>query len=259
MNINTLKTAVSTGVNVGKAFLSTHRPEILLGTSIVSTIGAVIAAAQGGYKSGQQVLRAEFSDLDLESPEGKSATLSTKEKAELTWMNYLPSAGLTAGALGSTTALHFVHVKEKKAIATAALSAVEEIKKGTIKVTNDETAAMLEGRADEDGVARVEGTDGVIEELYLVRDDRTGRDIWSNAGRIEDAANQTNKWIARNGDCELNTFYNVAGFEQTPDGDDWGWSGDFVELTWDTVLKDDGRPVRRFKFRTGPKEGVGPT
>lgn len=256
MNISALKTAVQTGVSVGKAFMSTHRPEILLGTSIATTLGAVVAAARGGYKSGQEVLRAEYTDLDLVSSDGKAKTLSTKEKAELTWMNYLPSAGLTAGALGSTTALHFVHVKEKKALATAALSAVEEMKKGIIKVTDEETAQMLEGRADEEGIAKVQHSDGVIEELYLVRDDKTGRDIWSNTIRIDEAVNSVNKWIAKNGDCELNTFYSAAGFEQTPDGDDWGWSGDFVELSWDLVLKDDGRPVRRFKFRTPPKEGV---
>lgn len=249
MNISTLKTAVQTGVSVGKAFLSTHRPEILLGTSIVSTLGAVVASAQAGYKSGKQIQQIETAE---------DRVVPAKEIANLTWMNYLPSAGLTAGALGSTAALHFVHVKEKKALATAALSAVEEVKKGLVTITGEETPEELDKKleaATNGDVAKIQYSDGIVEELYLVRDEKTGRDIWSNETRIQEAVNNVNKWIARNGDCELNTFYSSAGYEQIPDGDDWGWSGAFLELQWDLVLKDDGRPVRRFKFRTDPAPG----
>lgn len=240
-------------VAVGKTFLSTHRPEILLGTSLATTAGAVIASAVGGYKSGQQIMVHENPEL-ADILQRKSAT-PVKEKIQLTWVNYLPAAGLTAGALGSTTALHMVHVKEKKALVTAGLAAIDEVKKEIVKMDQEETDKLLEGRADENGVARIEHSDGIVEELYLVRDLKSGRDIWSNESRIQEAVNNVNKWIAKNGDCELNTFYSAAGFEQLPDGDDWGWSGEFCELQWDLTVKDDGRPIRRFKFRTEPKEG----
>lgn len=233
-------------VSVGKTFISTHRPEILLGTSITTTLGAVVMAAKGGYKSGTQIERQEIN---------QQRVIPVKEKIQLTWMNYLPAAGLTVGSLGSTTALHLVHVTEKKALATAALSAVEEVKKEFVKLSDEEADKVLSERADENGVAKVEGTDGVLEELYLVRDGRTGRDIWSNEGRIDNAVNITNKVIAKQGDAELNTFYGAAGFEHIyPEGDDWGWSGDFLEIAWSSTIKDDGRPVRKFDFRTPAKE-----
>lgn len=234
-------------VNIGKTFIAARRPEILLGMSLTSTVGAVIMAAKGGYKARGIIDAAELEKEDF--------PLNVKEKIQLTWLCYLPAAGLTAGALGSTTALHVVHVKTNRALATAFLSATDEIKRSIVTTTEEETDKILQGRADENGVARIENSDGVIEELYLVRDDKSGRDIWSNASRIEEAVNNVNKWIAKNGDCELNTFYSAAGFEQLPDGDDWGWSGDFCEISWDLVQKDDGRPVRRFKFRSQPKEG----
>ena len=259
MNLSTLKGLAVTGTKITKTFLSTHRPEILLGTSIATTIGGVVTAGLAGYKSGKMI-------QEIETNEQRD--LPVKEIAELTWMNYLPSAGLTAGALGSTTALHFVHVKEKKALVTAGLAAIEEVKSEFKKyeeenigvVSTEERQDILEKRAEKtpigpDNSSHAQYSDGIIEELYLVRDMKTGRDIWSNENRIDEAVNNVNKWIAKNGDCELNTFYSTAGFEQTPDGDDWGWSGEFVELKWDVVLKDDGRPVRRFDFRTPPKEG----
>lgn len=255
---------------LGKAAVAAHRPEILFGTSIVTTVAAVVAAARGGYKSGQEVMRAEYSDLDLTSPEGKAKELDVKEKIQLTWMNYLPAAGLTGAALGATTGLHLVHIKEKKAIAAAALMAIEEVKEQAkeetdklVKAVEANTTSKTQQKIaddvmdpDRDGKADViQNTDHEVEELYLVRDAKTGRDIWSNSSRIEDAVLAVNGFIAKHGDCDLNSFYSNAGFESTPDGDDWGWSGDWVELKWDTVTRDDGRPVKRFAFRTDPEKG----
>jgi hypothetical protein len=254
---------------MGKAAVAAHRPEILLGTSLVSTVAAVVSAGFAGYKSGQQVMIAEHPDLDLVDPEGKVA-LDVKEKIQLTWMNYLPSAGLAGAALGSTTGLHIVHVKEKKALAAAALMAIEEIKTEAKQyqdqlvdavdknVKSEKTKQKIADDAmdpDGDGYCEIQNTDHEVEELYLIRDAKTGRDIWSNTARIEEAVNAVNSFIAKHGDCDLNSFYSNAGFEITPDGDDWGWSGAWVELKWDTTTRDDGRPVKRFAFRTSPEKG----
>jgi hypothetical protein len=70
-------------ISLGKAFIQANRPELLLGASIVSTVSGVILAARGGYKSGQQVLQQEI-DTKTE--------MTTREKAKLTWINYLPAA-----------------------------------------------------------------------------------------------------------------------------------------------------------------------
>lgn len=253
--------------SLGKAAMAAHKPEILFGTSIVTTLAAVVAAARGGYKSGQEVLIAEFPHMNL--LDETHVPLDVKEKIQLTWLNYLPSAGLTGAALGSTTGLHLVHVKEKKAIAAAALMAIEEVKEqskayvdevieAVEKNTDPETAQKISDDVidpDGDGKVNVQNTDHTVEELYLVRDGKTGRDIWSNERRIDEAVLNINNWVTKHGDCDLNTFYSNAGFESIPEGDDWGWSGSFLELKWDEVKRDDGRPVRRFTFRSEPEKG----
>lgn len=245
-------------VKVGRTFFMANRPEILLGAAVTATVGGTVLAAKGGYdarglvEEAERGPRAEFKKIN---------DLTTKEKIQLTWTCYMPAAITTVGALGSIGGLHLVHVKDKKALATAAVAAVEEVKKEmssvlTTEEQKDITERILEKKADPDtGVARVMDSNGEIEEMYLVRDSKTGRDIWSNKIRIEDAMNEINAVIARQGDCELNLFYSMAGFDLTPDGDDWGWSGELVELHWDTTVRDDGRPVRRFAFRAAPKEG----
>ena len=245
-------------VKVGKTFLLAHRPELLLGTSITATIGAVVLAAKGGYEA-RGILDEQWPH-DLED-------VSLKTKAQLTWHCYVPAAVTTVGALGATTGLHLVHVKEKKALVAAGLAAIEEVKteakefqKELEEVLSPEQKEELQDRifqaeSDEDGVVRRTSSDGEVEELYLVRDAKTGRDIWSNKTRIEDALVVVNDHIARQGDCELNTFYSLAGYNLIPDGDDWGWSGEFVELQWGVDTRDDGRPVRTFSFHASPTKG----
>lgn len=254
-------------VLIGKATMAAHRPEILFGASIASTLGAVVMAAKGGYESGRTIERIEMAE---------QREMPVKEKIQLTWLNYLPAAGLTGAALGSTTGLHIVHIKEKKQLAAAALMAIDEIKaqannyvddikasvEENIELTDDQRKKMdetlMEKNADRHGgAALVENTDGELEELYLVRDGFSGRDIWSNENRIGDALNTVNAWLAKNGDCELNHFYSVAGFGHIPIGDDVGWSGELIEIKWDTTTRDDGRPVKRFTFLSQPKKGYG--
>src|SRR5690348_4725881 len=130
--------------SVGKAVMAAHRPEILLGTSLVSTVAGMVTAARAGYKSGQQVMAVEY---NLEGQD-KTEVLSVKEKTQLTWINYLPSAGIGMAALGATTGLHIVHVKDKKAMAAAALMAIEEVRKNADDYVNDVRDAVAENVTD---------------------------------------------------------------------------------------------------------------
>lgn len=254
-------------MKVGKTFIMANRPEILFGASITATLASVILAAKGGYEARGIVIRQESIRANNVTGDGEIRPLpllTAKEKFQLTWLCYMPAMATTVTAIGSTTGLHLVHVKEKKMLAQAALAAIEEIKTSAKEfekeslgvLSNEEKDKVLTEREKEDGVAHIQDSDHQIEELYLVRDGRSGRDIWSNQHRIEEALNSVNVMLNRQGDCELNTFYGAAGFELLfPEGDDWGWSGDLIELAWKTDTRDDGRPVRRFDFRKAPQQG----
>lgn len=265
-------------IGIGKAFAMAHRPELLLGASLVSGIGATGLAARGGYKAGQKVLQTEFDELDLVSEEGKTNPLSTKEKALLTWEFYVPAALALTTNLGTTAGLHFVHVKDKKALVATSLAAMDELKKEFTEYMDDVEKAvdphltdnqrdkvrdeLLSKQADkyEDGHARVMNTDGVIEELYLVRDPISARDIWSNRTRIEQAMVEIGNVINASENADLNMFYSMAGWGETKSGNKVGWSGVIPEVSWVDGsgpiggVRDDGRPFVSFRFRPEPSE-----
>jgi hypothetical protein len=261
-------------MKVGKTFIQANRPEILFGASITATVASVVLAAKGGYDARGKVADEEMERIMLKLPpeavvpleqavNDDANRLTTKEKARLTWLCYMPAAVTTVGALGSTTGLHLVHVKEKKMLAQAALAAIEEVKtsakefeKETLGIlTDEEKSKILEKREAEDGTATIQNSDGEIEELYLVRDAKTGRDIWSNKARIEEALLELNNVMNGSGNCDLNYFYHQAGFGHIPDGFETGWSGELVTLEWKETVRDDGRPVRVFSFRNSPQKG----
>lgn len=251
-------------MKVGKAFVQTNRPEMLLGASVVASVGSTIMAAIGGYRSGKHVAALEVA---------KGEPLTKAEIVTETWQNYVPAAGLCVGAVAGTVGLHAVHVKEKKALVATALAAVEEVREEakayidelnesvedhtTAKTRDKIREAVLEKSADRNGgVARIFSSDGVVEELYLCRDARTGRDAWLNRLRVEEAMVEINDELAHDGEASLNTFYSHVGLNDIPDGDDYGWrGGDKVTLHWSSALKDDGRSASVFTFNPPPGRG----
>lgn len=267
-------------VGVVKTFTMANRPEILLGTSLTATVGAIVLAAKGGWDARGIVDDERMSRVASPEPpfdtfleykeefEKDAPEITVKEKIQLTWLCYMPATIAGATALGSTGGLHLVHVKEKKALVTAGLAALEEVKKEALQfekdnlgvVSNDEKQKILEERAQntpigEEGNSHVQSSDDYVEEMYLVRDGRTGRDIWSNQHRIEDALIEVNSVLNGSGNVELNYFYTKAGFNSVPDGLNCGWSGALVDVQWEETKRDDGRPVRVFTFRPTPSPG----
>jgi len=244
-------------VVLGKTLVVAHRSELLLGASITSTIGAVVLAAKGGYEARGIVDQAEYEE---------KRELTTQEKANLTWHCYWPAAAASLTAVGSTAGLHIVHVKEKKQLAAAALMTIDEIKRDAQKVIDEKVGPLdksqqegvLEEKAkkNKDGKAVVKHGDGVVDELYLCREGWTGREFWGNKAKIDAAVNEVNRLINARGDCDLNTFYNWVGVEETDRGLELGWSGVVVGIEWDDDhRKDDGRPVRVFRFQPEPSKG----
>lgn len=247
MNIPNIKGLVK----VGRGLILAHRSELLFGASLTATVSAVVLAAKGGYEAGQRVLKAEHPSVDLEVAENP---LDRKEIAQLTWGCYVPAAAATVGAVAATTGLHLVHVKEKKALAAAALAAAEEVK-NEANLYKKHVEEILSDEQKHELGEQVQSSDSLLEDLYLVRDAHSGRDIYSNKRRIEDAVNEINSIIAGSGDVDLNTFYGYAGFNDVPQGLEIGWSGGFLYVNWSTTLRDDGQPVAMFSFQTSPEKG----
>lgn len=260
-------------VGLGRTFVIAYRPELLLGASLTATAATGVLAAKGGYEARGIVDSAEANQrARIESGEqGVNPTLTLKEKANLTWHCYWPAAAASLTAMGTTTALHIVHVKEKKALAAAALMAIDEVKqdaqeqieKLTGPLTPEQQQKALEEKdKKKTGEVKVQNTDGEVEELFLVRDPETHRDIWSNRARIEEAMAETAAMVNGSDCASVNNFFEKAGYGRTRRGEELGWSGALPSVSWADEnglpiagVRDDGRPYRGFRFLPTPTQG----
>ena len=246
-------------MKVGKTFILANRPEILFGASVTATIAAAVMAARGGYEA-RGIVDAEIARRD--AAHEQEPALTTKEKVQLTWLCYMPAMVTTVSAVGATTGLHIVHIKDKKMMAQAGLAAIEELKTSAKEFEKDvkesikenatpKTAEKIEGAIEEKKVVRsvADGT------LYTVQDAYTGRPWYSTETRIQEAINQVNELLNKPGDVDLNYFYIQAGIPEIDRGDEYGWSGENVTLKWEDTHLEDGRPARKFIFRPAPQEG----
>lgn len=213
-------------MSVGKAFVIANRPELLFGASVASTIGAVVMAAKGGYESGRKIERMETQEERI---------IPVKEKIQLTWLNYLPAAGLTVGAIGSTTGLHIVHVKEKKAIAAAALMAIDEIKneandykEKVLEIVNDESKTGTEKKDAIEELVPENGWDtgDVImhDNRYWCYDDLANRPVKSTRDLIRRASEVLITEAQKTGKVDLNLFYEEIDLSPSQIGAQLGWT-----------------------------------
>lgn len=249
-------------VNLGRTVVMANRPEILLGAAIASTIAAVALAAKGGYDSGKFIAHVESENAANGTPAPTKA-----EIVQLTWQNYVPAALCTATALSSTGGLHWIHVREKKALVATGLAAVEEartelkayihdLQESVEDNTTDKTLAKVKEGVAEKQIDRIENqflSDGILEPMYVLRDKESGGWFHGNRNQIIDAVTELNRSIVDNGEADLNTFYNHAGWPDTDHGQDFGWSGGTrVTVRWSLCSRDDGTPAAQFQLEPSP-------
>lgn len=255
---------VKGALSVAKAFTMAHRPELLFGASVASTLGAVVMAAKGGYESGRKIEQIETHEERI---------IPVKEKIQLTWLNYLPAAGLTVGAIGSTTGLHIVHVKEKKAIAAAALMAIDEIKneandyKEKVQeilsdngATEEEKSARIEELQPENGWAS--GDLMPHDPMYMCYDDLANRPVKSTRDLIRRAAEVLISEANKTGKADLNLFYEEIDLTPSQMGSQLGWAKEDLQgyggkkgmelISFGLTDMPDGSSAVAFWFREPP-------
>lgn len=274
MNIALIKN-ISTGgtkiFGIGKAFVMAYRPELLYGASVVSTVGSVVLAAKGGYEARGRVEEAQNATASLATP---GTPLTIKEKALLTWTCYIPAAIGTVSAVGSTTGLHLVHVKEKKAMAAAGLAAINQareemqaFKERAIELMDDESKTpeekkeaisdYLEGE-DREWNTEYVPTDGV----YPCYDDLANRAFRSNRELIRRAGEVLLSEINKHGRANLNLVYDELGMSESQIGQQLGWTKEEVQgyggkngmefITFGLTELPDGSSATAFWFREPP-------
>lgn len=235
MNLSNLLT------NVGK-MIKTNAPEILAALSVSGVITTAYLASKASFKSAGH--------LSEEPP-----NLSTKEKAQIVWKEYIPagiSGALTIGCIIASTEL----TGNRTAAAVAAYSlterafseyrgkVVEQVGKGKEQKIRDEIA--------QDKVTRIGSREVVVNNVsghVLCSELYSGRYFRSDMEALRKAQNDINASVISHTYVSLDEFYDLIGLSRTSNSSHLGWDSDrMMELEFSTVISDAGEPCLAFEY-----------
>lgn len=238
-------------VKTAKSVITANSPVLLLGTTIAGIVTTGVLAAKAGWNARGIV----DEHKDSQDP------LSPQEIAQLTWHCYTLPALSAAGSIAAAVGTHTIHTK--RANAMAALYAVTSSKLDDMtdraeKLLGPKKAQQLRDEVSQAQVDRepLKSDSEVIiieDGAELCFDEFSGRYFTGSMQRIESAMNDFNRALIDEGDLSLNEFYDFLGLSRVPMGDDFGWSGEKVEVKFGSTLTKDGRPAISMSFRMAPK------
>lgn len=247
-------------------FASDNSPTILTSIGVGGVITTAILAAGGAYKASGIVL-AEQAFLDKSAwgrpLAGEEAhQLTRKEKAQLTWMYYLPAVGsvvLTCGAIIGAN-----RVADHRTAAMAAAFTISEKALVEYKDKVVETFGKTKGNRVQDAVMQDRVTNAPVPQSLIVMtgqkqlcfDAWSGRYFHSTMEDMKKAMNDLNYRILSDNYASLSDFYNLLELESTSSSDDIGWNVDkLLDIHFATCISPEQTPAISMDYRVEPIRG----
>ena len=230
-----------------------NSPAILTAFSVTGTVATA-------YLTGKAVLKA---DEILRHMEDETDPLTTKEKVNLTWKQFIPAAGAAVVTIACMVAANRIGARRVAALATAyglAEKAALQYKDKVVETLGKKKeegirAAMAQDEIDQHPINRetvyVENGGG-----DLFRDSWSGRYFNSSKVALERAAVSINQNLNNDYSATLSDFYDLIGLDRTDESDMIGWNSEcHLELEFNWGNTPDDRPCGVMRFRTVPYRG----
>jgi hypothetical protein len=247
-------------------FASDNSPTILTSIGVGGVITTAILAAGGAYRASGIVLE-EQAFLDKRPTPGTLAgkpahQLTRKEKAQLTWMYYLPAVGsvvLTCGAIIGAN-----RVADHRTAAMAAAFTISEKALVEYKDKVVETFGKTKGERVHDAVMQDRVTNAPVPQGLIVMtgqkqlcfDAWSGRYFHSTMEDMKKAMNDLNYRILSDNYASLSDFYSLLDLESTTGSDDIGWNVDkLLDIHFTTCISPEQTPAISMDYRVEPIRG----
>lgn len=247
-------------------FASDNSPTILTSIGVGGVITTAILAAGGAYKASGIVLE-EQAFLDKQPTPGTLAgkathQLTRKEKAQLTWMYYLPAVGSVALTCGAIIGAN--RVADHRTAAMAAAFTISEKALVEYKDKVVETFGKTKGNRVQDAVMQDRVTNAPVPQNLIVMtgqkqlcfDAWSGRYFHSTMEDMKKAMNDLNHRILSDNYASLSDFYNLLDLESTSGSDDIGWNVDkLLDIHFTTCISPEQTPAISMDYRVEPIRG----
>lgn len=245
---------------------------VIFSASAIGCLGlSVYETAKATHKSDKDIAEEEARRA-AELPLYNNTELSTAEKVELCWRNYI-KAGLYTGAC-----IFFIVAAERKGNEKymALLSAYEltrkageERKDAEVDILGEEKAREIEAEVRQRMAKSVDPSDDNIQDVAtnsgkktLFLEPYTNTPFWATYEDVLHAFNYVNYKKHQEGAASINDFLEALDLRQMQVAADWGWNEDqsLVEPVLcdsDLVDEDPSRPATLVKYSVEPSQDYG--
>lgn len=246
---------------------------VIFSASAIGCLGlSVYETAKATHKSDKDIAKEEARRA-AELPLYNNTELSTAEKVELCWRNYI-KAGMYTGAC-----IFFIVAAERKGNEKymALLSAYEltrkageERKDAEVDILGEEKAREIETEVRQRMAKSVDPSDDNIQDVATTNSGKktlflepyTNTPFWATYEDVLRAFNYVNYKRHREGAASINDFLEALDLRQMQVAADWGWNEDqpIVEPSLydsDLVDEDPSKPATLIKYSVEPSQDYG--
>lgn len=231
-----------------------NSPALLTAAGVAGVVITAFLTARSAAKSAE-IIRV------VEEDHGEQIT--TGEKAELVWKQYIPP--FCAGAVTITCIVLANRIGTRRVAAMAALAAVSERAYEEYKLKVRERVGEHKERAirDEINQMRVDQQPPKSNEVFIVgegevlfMDSFTRRYFKSTVEKVRRAENDINARIVTDFYASLTEFYDLIGLPKTAYSDEVGWNLDNrLKVNFTTAISEEQKPCMVIDFDSFPKVG----
>ncbi len=242
--------------------LQENASTLLTAGGVVGTVTTAVLTCRATFKAAEVI---EFERIDLLNalPESDEIPdlpeLDRNTKIKLVWTCFIPPTLMGSATIGSIIMANRMSAQKAAALAAAYGLAEGRLNEYKEKVAEKLTPAKEQKIQDEIAQEKVSNTPGasqiiVVDGEVLCFDQSTGRYFRSTMENIKRALNSTISEIFNHEYASATYFYEELDLPGTTWTDDVGWNRELLpDLTYSTVLSEDGRPCIAIDFKVLPK------
>lgn len=229
--------------------LSDNAPAILTGIAVTGTITTAVLVGTASFKAADVLANFEQND-DYE--------LSNKDKFEMVWKLYIPSAAVASSTIAAIVMSNRIGSRRAAAVAAAYSitdRAFTEYKEKVVEKIGENKERAVRDEIAQDRVNAVPPQQLVIaaEGKVLCMDSFSNQPFMSTMEEIRRAENNINKQILHSDYATVDDFYDQLGIPHTSISGEMGWNTDkMLDLDFTSAVTEEGRPCLVVHFAVTP-------
>lgn len=255
---------ISNVLTATRAFVTNNSTIILTTAGAVGTVASAYLAARASFQAAE-VIREEQEAIDNQPTPAtvqghQPYQLTLQDKAKLTWMLYLPAAGVVVLTCGAIIGANRIGSKRTAAMATAfAITdrAYNDYRAKVVEHIGEKKEQRVKDEVIQDKAAATPVPGNVVittGDKQLCFDAWSGRYFKGSVEEIKAAVNNLNYSLIKSDYASLTDFYNLLGLERTQESDDVGWNNDkLLDVEIGACVSPDGEPALSIQYRVEPK------